>query len=847
MPGSDTWPTAHLDVNVPERVLAFPRADLLPVLVLLIMTGLTAWSHFSLQHRLYDLDTLTFYIPWYSFMGERLRAFDVPGWMPYQFSGAPFAADPQSGWMYMPAMVFFTLFSGAAAQTAFLIFHWLLAGLSMYALARVLGMRPSGALVAAVALEFGTYLEHTHTSLLRAQLGAWLPLTLLGIELALRSRRWEGRILAWSLTGFAVTQVLAAWVGQGAYLALLVAGSYLAYRTLSASTPSLVTWRDRILQLMAGGGTILLVTFGLNAAALIPRLEWNGRSNLAGGDYSDLYQTGGRGWSFARIVDRLTSYDNGLLYWYVGVATITLALVGAVVAFRRFAVPYFVALTGIAIILTLDDTPVHRLFYLLPRFETLHQHQPNRTLVLLTLSLPILAGAAIDRLSTWTRLRVALIVPLVPLILYGLIAVTLPDDLSGIGAPTRNAVIATTLLLFGAVLLGRRRIAWPAFQPATIVTCAAVFLVWWDPTGSAIAHSLRTGQSDPVADGLVTAYTATTNPGGAGGFLQAQMASQPPFRYFGIDELHWTKKTTRSAWTYSARFNDPAVVEILPGPRAMRLELDGIQGYNPVHLRRYDEYFEAMNGQSQNYHVSEVLRNGASSPLINLLNVRYIVVPNGRDGGWDGAGLVEAGIADREVYADEHVRVLENDDALPRAWIVHEARTVPEGGALPVLADGSVDPRTVALIEEHVPDLALPRAGANEMVQFLASDSPDRLRFAANLAAPGLVVLSEIYDPGWHAYVDGKRVPVLVTDHILRSVPVSAGSHTIELRYEPATLKIGLAITTATTITILIVAVIYLLRPRPIRRRTAARMRNMPPSPMASRSPFIPPNHRPTA
>ena len=54
---------------------------------------------------------------------------------------------------------------------------------------------------------------------------------------------------------------------------------------------------------------------------------------------------------------------------------------------------------------------------------------------------------------------------------------------------------------------------------------------------------------------------------------------------------------------------------------------------------------------------------------------------------------------------------------------------------------------------------------------------------------------------------------------MLRSVPVSAGSHTIELRYEPATLKIGLAITTATAIAILIVAGVYLLRPRMVRRR----------------------------
>ncbi|MBA2599015.1 MAG: hypothetical protein H0V00_20530, partial [Chloroflexia bacterium] len=54
-------------------------------------------------------DWPTFIFPNYAAMGERLRAFDIPGWNPHQFSGAPFAGDPESGWMYLPAMAVYAL------------------------------------------------------------------------------------------------------------------------------------------------------------------------------------------------------------------------------------------------------------------------------------------------------------------------------------------------------------------------------------------------------------------------------------------------------------------------------------------------------------------------------------------------------------------------------------------------------------------------------------------------------------------------------------------------------------------------------------------------------------------
>jgi uncharacterized membrane protein YfhO len=59
-------------------------------------------------------------------------------------------------------------------------------------------------------------------------------------------------------------------------------------------------------------------------------------------------------------------------------------------------------------------------------------------------------------------------------------------------------------------------------------------------------------------------------------------------------------------------------------------------------------------------------------------------------------------------------------------------------------------------------------------------------------AAPALLILSEAWDPGWSATVDGQPAPVLLADHILRAIPVPAGQHSVELRYDPPYLRAGL-------------------------------------------------------
>ena len=96
----------------------------------------------------------------------------------------------------------------------------------------------------------------------------------------------------------------------------------------------------------------------------------------------------------------------------------------------------------------------------------------------------------------------------------------------------------------------------------------------------------------------------------------------------------------------------------------------------------------------------------------------------------------------------------------------------------------------------------------------------------------GFLILSEIHYPGWHAYVDGREVPLYRADWCLRALPLDHGPHRVEVRFEPETFWHGLLITSATLLVSVIGIAGSLIRrrkgrsspegsPEPEKRRTA--------------------------
>ena len=777
------------------------RSDAVAVCLLIACILIVVWHRSVNDNWLAEYDISSFFLPWFAMVGDRLRDFDIPGWTRHYSSGTPVAGDPSSGWMYLPVMLAFSTLSIGAAFKAMILIQLLVGGLSTYLLSRLLGFGVLAAMISTVTFTCGPFLYgQTHFATVAAQVTAWIPLALLGVELSLRTTRRLLKLAAWSLSGFAISQIAAAWMGQGLANALLLIGAWVVYRTLVAPPLSAISMRTRVAQMLTTGSAILLIGLALGAAGILPRLAVNAQSSIAGGDYSGLwrgdYEEGRH--TIPSMLGQLIS--DAVVNRPVGLSgvVIVLVLLAPFLAGRRLAVPFFAAVLVISCILTLEDTIVHRLFYLLPTFETIHHHSPRRILWVISLAPAMLAGATVQSILDGRNRDVGAAIALFPL---GLLLIV-GEWLEGPTTIVTNWVYVgaglATLLAFMALISHRLpapslRHAVPRYALAAMVVVA--FLI---PNGKDMLDNPKLEQAsglpttllgrDGYTQAMIDTYLSRSDPGGAGEFLQRQEATQPPFRYVGYAGRGYRKLPDQS---YSSRRLEPGVAAVLSNGRASRLGLEHTQGYNPTHLRYYNDYVDIMNGYIQDYHWLDAFPTALSgSQLLDMLNVRYILVsqaiPPERDD-------VRAIAAERsQVFRNAQVAVYENPTAFPRAWIVHDVRANNNGEGLRMLADRSADGRVTAFVDGSIPVLAAPSLQSAEEPVTVMDSGADELTFQARASAAGLVVFSETYEEGWRAYVDGDRVPILRTNHALRGVVVSAGTHTIEMRYEPTSLTVGL-------------------------------------------------------
>ncbi|MGH8907917.1 MAG: hypothetical protein ACRD0K_15705, partial [Egibacteraceae bacterium] len=487
----------------------------------------------------------------------------------------------------------------------------------------------------------------------------------------------------------------------------------------------------RACRLALHGGAVAGIGLALGAAGLLPRLEFNAVSTLAGGypasEAGRVTAVGGwRAGDFARLA------QPGI--WYAGVVPLALATAAPLVARRRHATPFFASMAGVAAALALArQTPLHDALVALPIAGRLHPHSPERVLLLAYPAVALLAGAAVS---------------------------------SAARAP-RAAWVAVIALIAvaGDLLLGLR--------------------------GGVADLRVAEFRSQRLGDVDLAAYF---DPGPASAWL----ARAGTGRYFGYGpQIAGGRALT---WTYSVRWADPRVAALLENNQALTAGLEGIQGYDPAHVARYDDLITALNGRHQDYHFADVRPAAVFSPLLDLLNVRWVIVPSeaARDPQpGDPARIGELAERLPTVYDDGVVRILARPTALPRAWLVHDARREPEAPRL--LASGAVDPAATALLEVEPPPLGRPADPARDRASVTTAE-PDRIVVETSSDADALLVLSEVAYPAWIAAVDGEPADLLVADHALRAVAVPAGTHTVELRFRSTALAAGTALSIVTAL-----------------------------------------------
>jgi hypothetical protein len=754
-------------------------------------------------------------------------------WNPHSLCGAPWLGNPQTAMFYPPNWLYAFLDSEWVVSWLMVGHHWL-AGLGTYLVCRRYGLAWSAAVFSGICfLAAPYYVANTGEGHYNPVcLVAWVPWAFLLVE-RLRAGQRGG------VVGTALILTLAFFCGHVQelfYLALLLT-AFLAVdvvqriRVRRASTIALDAGLptspkpptaglpgsgDRSVIPGAGSGdprtagsagsgglrivacwtAVGLAVAGLTAIELLPNWLYSRQSVRLGGlTLEEVRPMCLQSLSLLQLLDPLVmggpeNYGGpGKYYWegvcHFGVVPFVFAVGGVCLGFRRYPVARFSVLWLAALLFAFgDQTPWFPLLYRFVLGVSLFR-APARALFFCSFFTAILAGVAWDSLLALTaapkarwRRRILIAAGLAVCLGIGLwlwqhsgtVAVAMPGHVLAWAAAVQMLnvprALAWTLGALGTLFLltlgGRWR------------TCGVVF-------GLALCGS----------------------------------------------ELAWhASLVLRSIPQESIRHENPILASILPGlgidrvvasqslvsdREAWRSGVHKVQGYEPVPLARIGLYAPAVTPRQDaalafaGFHDLDL--PAARKPLLDLLGVRYAVVPGGQRRELPGWRVLQTGRMPEEFTLRGRTprelpfTIYENAASLPRAFVLGQATAFNMTQDVVKLLAG-LDPRQTILVER---DVLAPGARQSFQPAKIVSYSAAHVAVEAMLAAPGYLVLTDTYYPGWTATVDDQPATVVPANVTFRAVALERGRHVVEFRYEPPGARTGGLVSIMTVLILLVV------------------------------------------
>ncbi len=174
-----------------------------------------------------------------------------------------------------------------------------------------------------------------------------------------------------------------------------------------------------------------------------------------------------------------------------------------------------------------------------------------------------------------------------------------------------------------------------------------------------------------------------------------------------------------------------------------------IGGYSPAKLRRYQDVIERHLAQN-------------NIKVFQMLNAKYMISNDPK----------------------EPVSLMPTP--LGNAWFVSKIIKVNNPNQ-EISALSNFEPKNEAILD--VSKFPIQQENFDTLASItLDKYSPRRLTYSAQVSQSAFCVFSEIYyEKGWEAKVDGKNVPILRVNYLLRALQLEAGKHTITFEFNPQT------------------------------------------------------------
>ena len=691
----------------------------------------------------------------------------IPQWNPYLFGGMPFIAAMHGDIFYPTAWLRWILPVDTAINLGFAV-HIVLAGCTMYAFLRALGVGWGGALAGGLSWELSGIVAGLvnpgHDG--KLFVSALTPLLFLAILRVVRDRR---------LSGYGV---LALTVGlclhghpQLTYYAILAAAIWGLWLLFLA--PERPTGRQR-LGIAAGSAAAVALGFGLYAIQLLPFLEYIPYSPRGEGGPST-------GWEYvtafamppSELMSMVLPEFNGMqeAYWgsnplkhhteYVGLFPLALAVLGIGSRERRRLVVVLGVLALLFLLISFGPhTPFFRLVYeVMPMMNK--ARAVGMAYFLVVFPIAVYAGFGAERLLRGEITFQRALVPIAVLGTIGALGVVgvLQPVAEAIAIPERmNEVVANA----DAVRQGGLRLL--------ALTALALGLTWAITTGQLRAVAAVSGVAAVIVIDLWSVERKFVN-------------FQPPVEVtYRDDEL----TTALRQLPQPHRVLD---VNVYRGSWLMAHGIQTLLGYHGNQIRYADEL---LGGKDR------LWPNAGSPVILNLYAVQHVIFPQSLEGqGWKqvlGPVPTASGLPG----------FLFQNELNPKwARVLPAAARIPEEQIISTL----LDPRFPADRIVLFPDTATvnPAAIGDSVPQpvpigaTVSSWQPGKMAITltGETTQPSWLVVSENWYPDWHATIDGKAVPTHRGQFALITVEVPPGAKAVNLEFSSRAYARGKGITLA--------------------------------------------------
>ena len=716
-----------------------------------LLHALYPWGAYFEEHRNHNSelnDAILQCYPWFLRWREQVLAGAWPLWNPDSGVGQPFAGNPQMA-AYSP-LAAFSLADPILGWNLVLLARLVIAGTAMFVWLRSLGRTLTASVLGGIAfgytMPFLSWLPWPH-----ANVNGLVPLLFWSARgTATRPGPRSAAALALVLLAMLLGgQPESAFVGTAAAVVIWL---YEAGRR--RGTPP---WAP--LATLAAGGMLGAITAALH---IVPFLEYLGKSRVLlekGHESLALPPFRLITWIvptfFGRQVDRNPwpeGVGNGFLSFgaYAGASLLALALLAVFATRPRRTLPCLTAalfVVGLAYALP----PVS----LLLRLPIVGKTMVHHTLSIASAAVVTLAAIGWDRLTAIVRRR------------------SIPLYLRTLAVPLALAAVAGL-----ALLAYRGAVAEPLFRATALsgaVRAVALLLLPWGVV--LVPSRLRTARF-AAAIGLVVVDLWPIAMGYHGAVPRSMV-------FFPTGLTRFLSADPEAFRVLPLRF-------ILVPNLNLPYRIQSLISYDGIDSLEQARFLRKLGGYDGTGLYSTVFPERLSNARVaELLNVRYLLDEPRAPRLDTEAFHRRTGFRLRLVYDAPDGRAYRLDSSAPRAWFTAAAAADPGLSQFDSLLEAR-DPRVLSTAFLDTPSIAPTTAPAAAGGARITSYAWGSIELEVRADAPGWLVLSEMYDPGWKATVDGRPTRVHRANGILRAVSVPQGSARVRFVYQPASLHLGL-------------------------------------------------------